>query len=432
MDVIKMEPDVDPLAIETNENTDSEEKKAFSQDVNLLNLHPTQIKTECKNISYDVISELQHGETPVAIKDPKIKCEAEEQYCDLDAVKEELKLEVTTEEYEILAESENSIRNSFVSVEQENVLFLPKELTVEDMLLLQQCYSYAGAQGNEIPQCDDISRKQHLTMGQRRENCSDELKTRKDNWNKCNPSDNNIATSSSLKSQHTGKKLFKCEICEKCFARSEHLKNHARTHTGEKPFTCDVCGKCFSELGHLKIHTRIHTGEKPFTCDVCGMCFSRSNHRKSHERLHTGDKPFNCNVCGKRFSQLGYLKAHELTHTGVKQFKCDVCEKCFSCPRYLKTHALVHKGEKPFKCDVCGKCFLRSLYLKSHLLQHTGEKPFKCDVCGKCCTQWAHLKSHQRVHVGGKPFKCEVCGKCFSGLQYFKKHVRLHSGEKSV
>ena len=80
-----------------------------------------------------------------------------------------------------------------------------------------------------------------------------------------------------------------CDVCEKRFRTSGHLKKHMRIHTNEKPYECDVCEKRFRDSGNLKLHMRIHTKEKPYECDVCEKrftslwCFEKP-HAYSHER----------------------------------------------------------------------------------------------------------------------------------------------------
>ncbi|XP_069670200.1 uncharacterized protein [Periplaneta americana] len=145
MDVIKMEPDINPLSMQTS---DAEEKplseegdvldqhfteiktecKGHSYDLtsemafdkipvlidfevkseveeeNVLDLHMTEIKTECMDRSYDLKSEMTFGDTPVPIDSPIMKSEAKEETHEFDQVEEEVKLEVTAEEDEVFTE----------------------------------------------------------------------------------------------------------------------------------------------------------------------------------------------------------------------------------------------------------------------------------------------------------------------------------------
>ncbi|XP_069673143.1 uncharacterized protein [Periplaneta americana] len=85
MDVIKAELKVDPLALETSEDTDKEEKKPILEGVQIS----TQIKRECDDNSCNLISGMKY--------------ETQEELCDFDIMKDELKLEVKAEENENLA-----------------------------------------------------------------------------------------------------------------------------------------------------------------------------------------------------------------------------------------------------------------------------------------------------------------------------------------
>ncbi|XP_069671987.1 zinc finger protein 239-like isoform X4 [Periplaneta americana] len=292
MYAIKTEPEVDPLAVQPCDDALKEDTFSSPAGSNFLDRHVTGIKMECVDDMHDLKSEMIFEETSVPNDFPIVKNEAEVESSDMIQVKEEVKLEITTEEDEVVTQSHNNGVPSFC--------------------------------------CSVVKDNRH------------------------------------------GDKMYKCDVCGKCFAHLKTLKNHARIHTGDKPFSCDVCGKNFSQRVNLK----------------------------RHALLHTGDKPFNCYVCGKGFTSSQNLKTHERTHTGEKPFKCDVCGKHFSCSQNMKTHQRTHTGEKPFKCDICGKLFPFSQYLKTHERIHTGEKPFKCNVCGKTYSQLSNFRKHARCRRG--------------------------------
>ncbi|XP_069671102.1 uncharacterized protein [Periplaneta americana] len=104
MDVIKTEHEFDPLAIETSDNTDMEEKKPESEELNLLNLSTTATKTECNDNSSAVSSEIKFEEILVPNNFPVVKCEDQPEFCELNTRKEELEPEVTPEENEVSTE----------------------------------------------------------------------------------------------------------------------------------------------------------------------------------------------------------------------------------------------------------------------------------------------------------------------------------------
>ncbi|XP_069669966.1 zinc finger protein 235-like isoform X1 [Periplaneta americana] len=392
MDVIKMEPDINPLAIQSNE---TEEKKYLSQEGNLLDLPVTRIKEEYVDDSYDHNPEIKFEEIIL------LKCEVEEDYFDLDRVQQQQTRDVSIEEDEASTESL-----------MDNV-----ETCVPPL--------HAGHQGNH----ERLLRGERQLKSDLSRICSSVSETDLVSYIPLISSKRNIYISSTtghLKADipiHTDGRSYNCDVCGKCFSCSGNLARHTRLHTGDKPFKCDVCAKCFSQSGSLKNHALLHTGERPFKCDVCGKCFSDRGNLKTHNRIHTGEKPFICNVCGNCFSQSGQLKRHALVHTIETTVKCDMCGKYFSCSKNLARHTRLHTGAQPFKCDVCGKCFSYSESLNTHVRIHTGERPYKCDVCGKCFSDRRCMIIHTRIHTGEKPFKCDVCAQCFSQSVQLKRHA---------
>ena len=145
-------------------------------------------------------------------------------------------------------------------------------------------------------------------------------------------------------------KPYKCPTCNKCFANSSYLSQHARIHSGIKPYKCQICERRFTQLCHLQQHIRTHTGEKPYKCQHpgCGKAFSQLSNLQSHSRSHMTDKPYRCNSCYKCFSDEQSLREHIPKHSETK---------------HIKTHI----------CRICGKAYTQETYLARHMTKHSGD-----------------------------------------------------------
>lgn len=76
----------------------------------------------------------------------------------------------------------------------------------------------------------------------------------------------------------------------------QHMSNQ---HVGRKTtetlcLTCgwNGCGRRFDKRDHIISHVRVHVPSyKPYNCDLCSKCFSRSQDMKKHRKTHKADPP---------------------------------------------------------------------------------------------------------------------------------------------
>nr|XP_054920584.1 zinc finger protein ZFP2-like [Dermacentor andersoni] len=220
----------------------------------------------------------------------------------------------------------------------------------------------------------------------------------------------------------TGKKR-KCETCGKEFHRAYDLTHH-RTHTDERPYKCQVCEKSFRHSCHLKIHNRTHTDERPHKCQICAKSFRQSSHLDNHRRTHTDERPYKCQICNKSFRQSNHLDNHKRVHTGEKPYICKTCSKSYTQLATLRTHEHTHAEEKPHACQKCGKSFEKKYDLKRHLDCQCGNSAFVCEICDRFFMKNSTLLRHRRTkHVDETPFECMQCGCRFADKETRDRHL---------
>ena len=197
---------------------------------------------------------------------------------------------------------------------------------------------------------------------------------------------------------------FKCsyEGCGKTYMTKQGMCRHFVSHIGDSQFRC-YTGDCtgiirYRDKEALAKHIyTTHTKEKPHRCDICNKRFARTDHLLNHRRrLHSArdvqkqpqnsdstdnwiiycsdeKRPFQCGYedCGKKYTAKQALQKHFISHIGDSQFRCYTGD-CNGATRYCDRQALarhIHKKhtlERPFTCEICNNRFVRLDHLKDH------------------------------------------------------------------
>ncbi|XP_018333383.2 zinc finger protein 883-like isoform X2 [Agrilus planipennis] len=224
-------------------------------------------------------------------------------------------------------------------------------------------------------------------------------------------------------------KPYICTICNKNFARGDHLIRHVQIHktgTDASVLMCSICEKVFDSSDQFVRHTKVHLRQdKHHVCSECGKAYNRLDNLKTHQRIHFGvkdNKLHLCIYCGKEFNSSSNMIVHMRRHTGERPYKCSQCGKGFPRSVDLKCHERTHSGEKPYLCTLCGKSFIKSSKLLRHSRVHTGERPHVCNLCGRTFIQSSGLTLHMRKHTGSRPYTCGVCPARFIQSGQLKNH----------
>ncbi|VVC99050.1 unnamed protein product [Leptidea sinapis] len=73
------------------------------------------------------------------------------------------------------------------------------------------------------------------------------------------------------------------------------------------------------------------------SCDVCNKTFKSSLHVKVHKTAVHATENLPCDICDRTFSSKKYLLRHKVTHSDLK-IECKVCLKYYKSDACLKRH----------------------------------------------------------------------------------------------
>lgn len=137
---------------------------------------------------------------------------------------------------------------------------------------------------------------------------------------------------------------FKCEQCERVFAKKSKLNRHVReTHMNIKQYICEECGKNFKRNSHLKRHLISHSeNPKPHKCSYegCYMAFTCKHHLERHVKIiHIEEYQYKCTECDAKFPKKVSLNKHlTFDHGKKKPLLCQMCHKSFFKLGQLEYH----------------------------------------------------------------------------------------------
>lgn len=240
---------------------------------------------------------------------------------------------------------------------------------------------------------------------------------------------------------------FKCDICDKTFARKESMQKHEcrvlakiiieevaseQIEETTKVYRCSNCNETFEDYDDAEHHLRVH--RKGFQCEHCNSFFVKRVQFNQHICPKLEESRYSCDICSQTFGNEQNLFRHIAMHTDI--FKCVGCEKCFSRKDSLIRHVTKCCPEKAgdygvFSCKKCSKTFGTKLGLENH--------EFNCDMhlC-EVCLQVFDSEKNLTLHKCKPPpansdpkskcvkFSCTDCSKSFKNLHYLLQHKKVH------
>jgi len=220
---------------------------------------------------------------------------------------------------------------------------------------------------------------------------------------------------------------FICKICEKSFSKMSSYLSHKRTHVFEKRLISKRLNNSFYQSSTSRTHLgqRQHTGKKMFKCKVCNKSFIQLSTLNAHSKIHTKRYFNKFNIHSNVLTKSSYLNKHKTILENDKCFKCDLCQEIFSDWNIFTTHRCTS-----YKCRLCNKLLCNSVSLNRHTNIHINKKKIKEYENKHIQTQNVCLKLNMNNSISKleendvkKEYKCDLCAKIFHKQCQIYDHI---------
>lgn len=261
---------------------------------------------------------------------------------------------------------------------------------------------------------------------------------------------------------HLGKNLKHCEICNRGFAKQNHLDRHKVTHSrkhsnGEQDL---ISFTKINDSAKIRSEKEENQRKRPRR-----ECYSKNEAILNHhmtEDVHEGKhnetvsipideeesqllnsaKEINgrlqCPLCPKTLSQRKILKLHIRSHVGKNLLHCKICNRGFAKGSNLNRHMLLHRdmdsdeenriitnakqNDGRYSCPYCNKTLIDRQTFRLHIRLHISKLFVRCDVCNQAFENDDKLQEHMPTH--GDQFSCNKCDNSFKTYQERMIHLK--------
>lgn len=226
---------------------------------------------------------------------------------------------------------------------------------------------------------------------------------------------------------------FVCQECKAVFSSSGHLRAHIENkhHSDFSDFLTHASDDPLRKNSSQSLPYVMVDGKKRPVCQLCNKSFAKKDHLTRHiNSLHNNsssssafesfapEQSFTCQMCAKRFSRPEFLRRHiEDVHSHSGQM--DLLNQLNPNHPYIQGNSSHHENGAHSAMFVPPPPHLTGGFFGFENTQMTSSSSAAAKVSQQKSASGAPLKEH----------KCSICNKNFSRKYHLTRHQKsLHSG----